>query len=761
MVNNNDRYFFAAILFTLILLGVDLAWGITDYLIYNGQIDAAIAIQSYTKGFLSMKSSIKLLCIGLLLTAMITQSGAPPKTKWTPLVVGVSLGLILFLLPMLGRGATASIVYCVTTLLGYVLIVVYVPPFSRKLFSYYRQSNPNGVDTFEQESQCIQNEDSINLPIKYRYKGRLHDGWINIVAPFRSTMVLGTPGSGKSFSVLGPAMSTLMKRHFSFFCYDYKYPTLVKDLYFEYKETYGDEYEKQQKRLKDGDYIKPEDRVPQFCVINFNDPRYSMRSNPIHPDYIQEPADAYEVAELIMNNISKETSKDFFYQSAISFIAACIWMLRCYKDGIYCTFPHLIELLNRDYTSVFDATLMQIFEGRISPWIECRTIMTAFDDAKKGGAGEQLQGQIASARIPLSQFASPLLYWTLSGDDFKLDINNPEHPRVLCVGNNPDREQIFSTTLALYTSRMFKLVNHPGRRKTAVFLDEMPTIKLKKLDNLINTARSNKVAIFIGAQDKSQIIRDYTEKEANVVFNSVGTYVCGQVNGSTARDLSQMFGKEFRSRESESRSDNGTSVNTSYQLEEILPSYKIENLSTGTFFGRTADVFDTKLKNKLFCGEIQVDKKHTKALASSPYKLPRMDNGAFKDEQIIKNITKDQASIDRHCINYLTEKLRRQNEAECSFSRIEEGEVRSVAPLSINILRGKAEKEYNSYRAHQKAELLEIIKKKAIDDEIARVTKDNFTRIRADINAFFDAVDKPDGKVSLTVEDAQVQNFDN
>lgn len=228
-------------------------------------------------------------------------------------------------------------------------------------------------------------------------------------------------------------------------------------------------------------------------------------------------------------------------------------------------------------------------------------------DAWLGGAQEQLQGQIASAKIPLSRMISPQLYWVMSGDDFSLDINNPKEPKVLCVGNNPDRQNIYSAALGLYNARIVKLVNQKGRLKSSIIVDEVPTIYFRGLDILIATARSNKVAVCLGAQDFSQLVRDYGDKEAKVIQNTIGNIFSGQVVGETAKTLSERFGKVLQRRQSINMTKEDTSTNISTQLDSLIPASKISNLSQGTFVGSVSDNVGEKIDQKIFHAQIVVD----------------------------------------------------------------------------------------------------------------------------------------------------------
>lgn len=341
--------------------------------------------------------------------------------------------------------------------------------------------------------------------------------------------------------------------------------------------------------------------TPTFYVINFDNPEKSHRCNPIAPEFMTDISDAYESAYTIMLNLNKtwiQKQGDFFVESPIILLASIIWYLKIYDNGKYCTFPHAVEFLNKKYEDIFTI---------LTTYPELENYLSPFMDAWQGGAQDQLQGQIASAKIPLSRMISPQLYWVMSGNDFTLDINNPEEPKLLCVGNNPDRQNIYSAALGLYNSRIVKLINKKGKLKSSVIIDELPTIYFRGLDNLIATARSNKVAVCLGFQDFSQLLRDYGDKEAKVVMNTVGNIFSGQVVGETAKTLSERFGKILQKRQSLTinREDKSTSINT--QMDSIIPASKISNLSQGTFVGAVSDNFDERIDQKIFHSQIVVD----------------------------------------------------------------------------------------------------------------------------------------------------------
>jgi hypothetical protein len=455
-------------------------------------------------------------------------------------------------------------------------------------------------ESFQQETEKMTNEYSVNLPTKFYYKKKWHRGWINVVNPFRATIVLGTPGSGKSYAVINSFIRQQIEKGYSQYIYDFKWPDLSTIAY-------------NHLRLFPKGY---KGKKPKFYAINFDDPERSHRCNPLHPAFLNDIADAYESSYTIMMNLNRtwvQKQGDFFVESPIVLFAAIIYFLKIYKNGIHCTFPHAIELLNRRYEDIFPI---------LTSYPELENYLSPFIDAWQGGAAEQLQGQIASAKIPLSRMISPQLYWVMTGNDFTLDINNPDDPKILCVGNNPDRQNIYGAALGLYNSRIVKIINKKGKLKSGVIIDELPTIYFKGLDNLIATARSNKVAVCLGFQDFSQLERDYGKPEAAVVMNTVGNIFSGQVVGNTAKTLSDRFGKVLQKRQSMSinRQDVSHSFNT--QMDALIPPSKISTLTQGMFVGAVCDNIDERIKQKIFHAEIDIDGKQVAAEESRYQPIP-------------------------------------------------------------------------------------------------------------------------------------------
>ena len=533
----------------------------------------------------------KLFCVVFLaLSCLGTKGVKEEKITWPKIWTVLFAGFVFFFLNWwllalpIGKVGAASL-YIFTLSVGYICLLMAGVWMSRLLKNNLMDDVFNTEnESFMQETRLMENESSVNLPTRFYYKKKWNNGWINVVNPFRASMVLGTPGSGKSYAIVNNYIKQQIEKGFAMYIYDYKFPDL-SEIAYNHLLHHLDAYK-----------VKP-----QFFVINFDDPRKSHRCNPINPAFMTDISDAYESAYTIMLNLNRswiQKQGDFFVESPIILLAAIIWFLKIYENGKYCTFPHAIEFLNRPYAQIFPI---------LTSYDELANYLSPFMDAWEGGAQDQLQGQIASAKIPLSRMISPALYWVMTGDDFSLDINNPNEPKVLVVGNNPDRQNIYSAALGLYNSRIVKLINKKKQLKSSVIIDELPTIYFRGLDNLIATARSNKVAVCLGFQDFSQLTRDYGDKESKVIQNTVGNVFSGQVVGETAKTLSERFGKVLQQRQSMTINRNDKSTSISTQMDSLIPASKISNLTQGMFVGAVSDNFDERIDQKIFHAEIVVN----------------------------------------------------------------------------------------------------------------------------------------------------------
>ena len=614
---------------SIIFVVINIYWfcyfALHEWGIIVGVVDKILLNFDRTAGLFGSILYTKIFAVVFLaLSCLGTKGVKEEKITWPKIYVFLTIGFILFFMNWwildlpLPTAATTGF-YILTMATGYLFLLVGGLWMSRLLKNNLMDDVFNMEnESFMQETRLLQSEYSVNLPTKFWYKKKEWKGWINVVNPFRASIVLGTPGSGKSYAVVNQYIKQQIEKGFSMYVYDFKFPDLSTIAYNHLLNN--------QLGYK---------KVPTFYVINFDDPSRSHRCNPINPSFMEDISDAYESSYTIMLNLNKtwvQKQGDFFVESPIILFASIIWYLRIYKDGKYCTFPHAIEFLNKRYEDIFPI---------LTSYPELENYLSPFMDAWLGGAADQLMGQIASAKIPLSRMISPQLYWVMSGDEFTLDINNPDAPKVLVVGNNPDRQNIYGAALGLYNSRIVKLINKKGQLKSSVVIDELPTIYFKGLDNLIATARSNKVAVLLGFQDFSQLTRDYGDKEAKVVMNTVGNIFSGQVVGETAKTLSDRFGKVLQKRQSMTINRNDKSTSISTQMDSLIPPSKISNLTQGMFVGAIADNFDERIEQKIFHCEIVVDNAKVAAETEAYQSIPIItdftdENGVNRMKDMIK-----------------------------------------------------------------------------------------------------------------------------
>lgn len=598
--------------FYMICYQVFLQWGWTAEL--TNRLIGNLARTGLFSGILKPK----LAAILLLVVSLLGVKGKKDeKIQKNSIIVNLSCGLLVYLLSPLvfylhiGTSCIA-VLYIGLSLCGYLLVLTGGTWLSRLIkISLTKDVFNSENETFPQEERLLDNEYSINLPAKYRVKDKIRDSWINVVNPFRGLLVSGTPGAGKSYFVIRHIIDQHIKKGFTMFLYDFKFDDLSKIAYnkvLQYRHNYNIQ--------------------PSFYLINFDDLTRTHRCNPLDPQSMDDLTDATEASRTIMMGLNREWIKkqgDFFVESPINFLTAIIWYLRRYNDGKYCTLPHVIELLQVDYDPLF-AILKQ------QP--EIQVLINPFISAHQNNAKAQLEGQVASAKIGLARLSSPSLYYVLSGHDFTLDVNNPNEPKIICVGNNPQKLQTYGAVLSLYISRMIKLVNRKGQQKSSLVFDEFPTIYFNNMDSLIATARSNKVATTLAVQDFSQLKKDYGAEQADVITGIVGNLISGQVTGDTAKKLSENFGKIMQEKESRNISSSDISFSKSTQMDYAIPASKIAGLSSGEFVGFVADNPEQKITLKMFHSEIQND-----------HAAIKWEEENYRDIPVIENVTHDDVMV--------------------------------------------------------------------------------------------------------------------
>ena len=535
-------------------------------------------------------------------------------------------------------------------------------------------------ESFQQSEDLVANDYSVNIPMIYYWKQKMHKGWINIINPFRGTIVLGTPGSGKSFGIIDPFIRQHAAKGFAIMCYDFKFPTLAKTLFYQYC-----------KNRKAG-------KLPQNCgfrIINFTDVEYSDRINPIQRKYIPDLAAASETAATLLASLNKGGgekkggSEAFFTNSAENFLAAIIYFFvnfhpvgfkngkklkrfvslapdsevvipegnklelvirnwddyhaldakgniildfvdkdgndvstdedrmfvdlngfsyfdrtgkrvhieRCwYEDdkgkevepdtitGEYSDMPHVLSFLGRSYDQVFNI-LMQ--DDKIAP------LMAPFKSAYENKANDQLEGMVGTLRVNAARLVSPEAYWVFTGDDFDLKISDKAHPSYLVIANDPEKEQVIGSLNALVLNRLITRVNSKGNIPVSIIVDELPTLYFHKIDRLIGTARSNKVAVTLGFQELPQLEADYGKVGMQKIITTCGNIFMGAARNKETLEWAQndVFGKAKQTSRSISINDNKVSTTISEKMDYLVPAAKIADMATGWLAGQAARDF--------------------------------------------------------------------------------------------------------------------------------------------------------------------------
>ncbi|MHA7129216.1 conjugal transfer protein MobC [Algoriphagus namhaensis] len=614
-------------------LGSLVGLGIHTYLIAYSQLNSwgwthewidFLLSQIGKTGLFQGTERIRILALGLLWISLLGAKGRKdPDLNWKRLVLWFLFWNLVFVFAesgvlMMEWGKSVYLTGIWLAWIGVMTVGVKLSRvirdgFSPEVFNYLNE-------TFPQEQRLLENEYSVNLPTRFRVQKKVFSGWLNIINPFRATLVVGTPGAGKSYFVIRHIITQHLSKGFSMFVYDFKYDDLSKIAYnnlIKHRASYS--------------------IFPKFFTINFDHLETSHRCNPLEPSTMTDITDASESSRTIMLGLNREWIKkqgDFFVESPINFVTAVIWFLKKYRNGKFCTLPHVIELMQVEYPKLFSVL-------RTEPEIE--VLINPFVSAFLHGAAEQLEGQIASAKITMARLASPQLYYVLSQSEFTLDLNNPAEPKVICMGNNPQKQQVYGAVLSLYISRITKLVNRKNCLKSSLIFDEFPTIYFNGIDSLIATARSNKVATTLGVQDYSQLKKDYGREQAEVIMNTVGNIISGQVLGDTAKQISDRIGKINQAKRSLSINSGDTSISHSTQLDLAVPPSTISQLSSGQFVGILADDTGQKIELKAFHAEIQNDHKALALEEKGYHSIPQVRK--LNGEEVLENYRRIKAEV--------------------------------------------------------------------------------------------------------------------
>ena len=481
-----------------------------------------------------------------------------------PFLVGALFYLMsIFILPVM-HGNPQFFCYAISYLSGPVLLQVALSNLTKRLKDKLKKDVWNEEEeSFEQNKSFNSSPDIFNVPIRFFYKKRIHKGWMNI-NPFRGIMVLGVPGSGKTESIIIPFIKQFLAKGYSMMVYDFKYPALAKITYYHYllnKQNNGS--------LKNH----------EFHCVNLDEIEYSRRINPLDAKYIKTLADAGETADAVVTALKKSDkasgSDQFFTQSAINFLSAAIFFLAKHQKGKYSTLPHLLAFIALPYDRIFT---------HLFSMIEIHSLLSPFKTAYDNKSFDQLEGQIGTLKIQISRLATKESFWVFSASDFDLKISNP--PSIMVLANSPKGQNINSAFFAAVLVRTIGLINSPGNNPSAIVVDETPTLYLHKIDNLIATARSNKVAVVLGLQELPQFHLQYGKETANTITSIMGSVISGAVRAKETLDwLEKLFGKIKQNNTGLSIDRNKTSISINERMDTVIPASKIANQNTGEVVG--------------------------------------------------------------------------------------------------------------------------------------------------------------------------------
>ncbi|MDY3400701.1 type IV secretion system DNA-binding domain-containing protein [Riemerella anatipestifer] len=591
--------------------------------------------------------------IAVLLLIAIVASGTKAKKKMDlditrHIIAPIGLGLLLIFSSLFFQEEAAiidgdikinlyQILYAVFSFVGVAITQTGADSISKLMQQKMGKDRWNvEEESFDQNKELVNTDTSVNIPYLFRYNRKNHKGWINI-NPFRGTLVLGTPGSGKSFGVINPTIRQLVSKGFSLCIYDFKFPDLGQIAYYHYLL----------KRKKDPTYKH------NFVVINLNEVEKSKRVNPLKKEYIKTLADAQEMAESMVSALQKGGSSagggadQFFTQSAINFLSSCIYFFATFENGKFSTLPHLLSFMNKSYKEIFDT----LFSHE-----ELTSLLSPFKSAYDNKAFDQLEGQVGTLKIFLSRLATKESFWVFSGDEVELKISDKENPSVMILASNPSTQDINSALYSAVLNRILRLINDKGNLPSGVIADEFPTIYIHKIDNVIATARSNKVAVMLGLQELTQLRQFYKKEVAETISSIIGNILSGSARDKgTLEWLEKIFGKIKQKSYSQSISNQGTTTSINEKMESMIPAGKIAGLRTGEMVGMIAqgEENDTEeYKTSAISGKINLDMKEIANEEANYKRLPSyfsfIDKKGKdrKEEVLMTNFRKINAEVD-------------------------------------------------------------------------------------------------------------------
>jgi hypothetical protein len=532
-----------------------------------------------------------------------------------------------------------NIAYILISIIGAVLINVAFDNISKHIKSNFMKDRFNlENESFEQSQKLINTPYSVNIPMKYYWKRKTFKGWINVVNPFRGTLLIGTPGSGKSFSVVNSYIRQHSVKKFALVVYDFKFPDLAKITYYNYLLN-----------KKKGLIVNY-----KFNVVNFSDVEHSKRINPLKREYIEVLADATETSEALYESLQKGDrsggNAEFFKTSAVNFLAACIYFFSRYENGKYSDLPHVLAFINRSYDEIFKV----LFSNP-----ELQSLLSPFKTAYDNKAFDQLEGQIGSLKVQISRLATKESFWIFSGDDFNLKVSDPKNPSYLIIANNPKTQSMNSALNALIINRLTRLVNTKGNIPTSIIVDESPTLYFHQIANLLSTARSNKVSVLLGLQEIPQLEEQYGKSISKTITSVIGNVLSGSARAKeTLEWLQTIFGKVKQRKEGVTIRKHETTVNINEQMDFLIPASKIAGLLAGSLVGQVALDFgqEEDFPSTMYHCATALDLKAIEEEERNYVELPKFYNFGSAEERerkLQQNFTKVYNEVEEIVNNYV------------------------------------------------------------------------------------------------------------
>jgi hypothetical protein len=572
--------------------------------------------------------TLTLICLVSVGTLSRKKKDLNPKSQ---IVYPLALGLIIFFSGIWFQGRQQAevwfgagwydIAYMTTAITGTLLIHVAMDNVSKMISSKLGKDKWNiEGEAFMQPSDPIDTPYSVNIPMLFYYRKKVRKGFITLSNLFRGLLLISVPGGGKTFSVIVPVIKQFIAKSFTLCIYDIKYPDLAKVAYHHYLLA--------KQNGKCLDY--------KFHVINLNEPEKSRRINPWKSIYLQTLADASETAEGLVEAMKKgdksSGSDQFFTQSAINFLSACIYFFGTFERGRYSSLPHVLSFLNLSYEEIFNTLFSEP---------ELVSLLSPFRSAYNAKAFDQLEGQIGTLKIFISRLATKETYWVFSGDDFELKISNKKNPSILVLANDPLTQSINSACYSVVLNRITKLVNTKGNIPVGLVIDEAPSLYIFRIEQVLSQARSNFVASVLGIQSLQQFQQQYGKETAATIASVVGNVLSGSVQNKETLDwLERLFGKVKQQSESLSIDRNKTSVSLNEKLEPLIPAGKIASLKAGEMVGLLAsdavEKYTGQYKSSAVHCRVNLDVKSIKKEEEGYRELPSYYDFKGKKDEILR-----------------------------------------------------------------------------------------------------------------------------